>query len=69
VGFASALTRDGSIVRKLIVLVCGPVSACNFFFECFILTNTQLSYAVTLLLFNWLFNYMFQKLFLLHWQG
>jgi len=32
---------------------------------CFILTNTPLNYAVT----RPLFNYIFQKLCLLHWQG
>jgi len=40
-----------------------PVSA-YIFFECFILTNTKLYYAVT-----HQFNYMVQNLFLLHWQG
>jgi len=35
------------------------------FWICFILTNTQLNYAVT----HPLFNYMLQKLPLLHWQG
>jgi hypothetical protein len=35
-----------------------------FFFLNIFYTNTQLSYAVTLLLFN----YVFQKLSLLHWQ-
>jgi hypothetical protein len=35
------------------------------FLNIFILTNTQLNYAVT----HPLFNYMFQKLSLLHWQG
>ena len=45
------------------MLVRVPVRA--HFWVCLILTNTKLNSAVTHLLFN----YTFQKLFVLHWQG
>jgi len=46
------IKRDGNTPRKQTILVRVPVSACNFFFLDMFYTHTQLSYAVTLLLFN-----------------
>ena len=43
----------------------GLNSGIGYFFICFILTSTKLNCAVTHLLFN----YTFQKLPVLHWQG
>ena len=57
--------RDGCTRRKQTTLVRVPLSSYFFFLYIIILTYIQLLYAVT----NPLFNYTFQKLYLLHWQG
>jgi hypothetical protein len=60
--YPSALTCDDNSLWKQTKLVQVPVTAYNFFFLNMFCTH---NYAVTYPLFN----YTFQKLSLLHWQG
>jgi hypothetical protein len=61
----SGLTRDGNALRKQSTLVRYLVAAYNFFFLNMFDTHKHSNDAVT----HPVFNYMFQRLSFLHWQG
>ena len=63
--WTSSLVKDKSQINLQFYKKKSQYRLYFLFFYCFILTNIQLNYAAT----HPLFNYMFQKLSFLHWQG